>query len=156
MCHSMTVLITSDYNRFVALNHLILGLVMLDEGVGFLEQLQKLRVEGTGHSPPRFSFCDSCCGRSGCPALRQPPREIVMLGPHTLHDYCSRVRNSATTGILDLTGVPVKRLPAAALHPNALHTLLLADSLIEVAAARARAHRRDCSKCAPRVMRWLC
>jgi hypothetical protein len=69
---------------------------------------------------------------TGCPILRQPPREIVTLGPYTLHDYCLRVRNSASTGILDLTGVPVKRLPAAALHAESLHTLLLADSLIEV------------------------
>ena len=69
---------------------------------------------------------------SGCPALRQPPLEIVTLGPYTLHDYCSRVRVSASTGVLDLTGVPVKRLPAAALQPDTLHTLLLCDTLIEV------------------------
>jgi hypothetical protein len=59
----------------------------------------------------------------------------VTLGPYTLHDYCSRVRSSASTGTLDLTGVPVKRLPAAALHVDVLHTLLLADSLIEVSSA---------------------
>ena len=90
----------------------------LDEGVGFLHMLQKLRVEG-------------------CPSLQQPPREIVTLGPHTLHDYCTRVRASASSGTLDLTGVPVKRLPAAALHPQVLHTLLLADTLIEVAALQS-------------------
>ena len=59
----------------------------------------------------------------------------MTLGPYTLHDYCSRVRSSASTGTLDLTGVPVKRLPAAALHVDVLHTLLLADSLIEVSSA---------------------
>jgi hypothetical protein len=89
------------------------GLLRLDEGVGFLRQLQKLKVDG-------------------CPALRQPPREIVAMGPHALHDYCSRVRASFSTGILDLTGVPIKRLPAAALSPDTLHTLLLVDTLIEV------------------------
>ena len=67
----------------------------------------------------------------GCPALQQPPREIVMLGPNTLLDYCTRVRVSASSGVLDLTGVPVKRLPAAALHAGVLHTLLLVDTMIE-------------------------
>ena len=108
---------------------------MLDEGVGFLMQLQKLRVEGT-HPLQGAGFLQHLFGSHficpGCPALRQPPREIVTLGPYTLHDYCSRVRSSANTGILDLTGVPLKRLPAAALHTHVLHTLLLADSLIEV------------------------
>ena len=105
-------------------------MLRLDEGVGFLQKLQKLRVDGeVCFIPVHFATVTS---PSGCPALRQPPLEIVKLGPYTLHDYCSRVRAAADTGILDLTGVPVKRLPAAALHSDTLHTLLLADSLIEV------------------------
>jgi hypothetical protein len=109
------------------------GLLRLDEGVGFLQQLQKLRVQGAVTSLPPIRCVDIL---SGCPLLRDPPLEIAMLGPYTLHDYSSRVRASASTGILDLAGVPVKRLPAAALHTDVLHTLLLADSSIEVQSRR--------------------
>ena len=114
------------------------GLLRLDEGVGFLQQLQKLRVQGAAISFPSIR-CQQprwCLHFLGCPLLRDPPLEIVMLGPYTLHDYCSRVRASASTGTLDLAGVPVKRLPAAALHADVLHTLLLADSSIEVQSRR--------------------
>jgi hypothetical protein len=34
------------YNQHPVLNTPFLGLLRIDEGVGFLEQLQKLRVEG--------------------------------------------------------------------------------------------------------------